>query len=99
MLLPRLRFMILIRALTYTCALAMVTPLSIAAPPETPSGTHSTPRILLFVNGGPVPAAVPCTNLVIIVKANWPTERIVTMGIADCATGGMSRGVGARRGR
>lgn len=41
------------------------------APP--PIVVRSTPTILLYVNGKPVPAAVPSTNLELIVNANWPT--------------------------
>ena len=36
---------------------------------------RSTPTILLFVNGKPVPSAVPSTSVEVIVNANWPTFR------------------------
>ena len=36
---------------------------------------RSTPTALLFVNGAPVPAAVPNTGLEVIVNANWPLYR------------------------
>ncbi len=38
-----------------------------------PIVARSTPTILLFVNGTPVPSAVPGTSLEVIVNANWPT--------------------------
>ena len=43
------------------------------APP--PIVVRSTPTLLLFVNGQPVPSAVPSTSLEVIVNANWPTFR------------------------
>ena len=36
---------------------------------------RSTPAALLFVNGAPVPSAVPNTGLEVIVNANWPLYR------------------------
>ena len=36
---------------------------------------RSTPTALLFVNGAPVPSAVPNTGLEVIVNANWPLYR------------------------
>ncbi len=40
-----------------------------------PIVVRSTPTLLLFVNGKPVPSAVPSTNIEVIVNANWPTFR------------------------
>jgi len=40
-----------------------------------PIAVRSTPTILLYVNGQPVPSAVPSTSLEVIVNANWPTFR------------------------
>jgi len=42
---------------------------STAAPPIV---LRSTRAVLLFVNGAPVPSAIPGTGLAIIVNANWP---------------------------
>ena len=53
-------------------------------PQEAPAGfntspppilVRSTPTALLFVNGAPVPVAVPNTGLEVIVNANWPLYR------------------------
>src|SRR5262245_47653558 len=43
------------------------------APP--PILVRSTPTALLFVNGTPVPTAVPGTGLEVIVNSNWPLFR------------------------
>ncbi len=62
--------------------LAYVADEVIAGPPPAgfnttppPIFVRSTPTILLFVNGKPVPSTVPSTNLEVIVNANWPTFR------------------------
>jgi hypothetical protein len=62
--------------------LAYVADEVLAGPPPTglnttapPIAVRSTPTILLFVNGQPVPSAVPSTSLEVIVNANWPTYR------------------------
>ena len=41
---------------------------------------RSTPTALLFVNGAPVPSAVPNTGLEVIVNANWPLYRHASGG-------------------
>ena len=41
---------------------------------------RSTPTALLFVNGAPVPSAVPNTGLEVIVNANWPLYRHAASG-------------------
>ncbi len=62
--------------------LAYVADEALAGPPPAgfnttppPIKVRSTPTLLLFVNGTPVPSAVPSTTLEIIVNANWPTFR------------------------
>jgi hypothetical protein len=62
--------------------LAYVADEVLAGPPPTgfnttppPIVVRSTPTLLLFVNGKPVPSAVPSTNIEVIVNANWPTFR------------------------
>jgi len=62
--------------------LAYVADEVLAGPPPTgfntappPIVVRSTPTLLLFVNGKPVPSAVPSTSLEVIVNANWPTFR------------------------
>jgi hypothetical protein len=62
--------------------LAYVADEVLAGPPATgfnttppPIVVRSTPTLLLFVNGKPVPSAVPSTSIEVIVNANWPTFR------------------------
>ncbi len=62
--------------------LAYVADEVLAGPPPTgfntappPIVVRSTPTLLLFVNGKPVPSPVSSTSVEVVVNANWPTFR------------------------